>query len=200
MKTLFVILIFLVLGFSNCQATEQSSDQENRAIPKSIETTQQLQEQVVKADSPLVSIATEAPTDTNINSEDLTKYQGYTAYGTGMPPFELTYDTDAWSIEPDKQDDSAYWLISKEISDCHLFLREGPREYIRISERQLAGRTWVVSIVGSNYPNYLIYSTVIENYAALFRINLPMNVPNHLREECQLQAEVVLNTFRINSP
>jgi hypothetical protein len=153
MKTLFAILIlFLVLGFSNCQATEQASDQENRAIPKSTETAQQLQEQAVEAHSPLVPLSTKAPTDTNISSEDLTQYIGYTAYGTDMPPFELTYDTNAWSIEREREDDSAYWLISKQVSDCRLFLREGPRQYIRIAERQLAGRTWVVSITGPNYP------------------------------------------------
>jgi hypothetical protein len=185
---------------ASCQSNERISEQESGVI---LRPPQQPHQQAVEAVSPLVPQSGVAYTATNTAAANLAQYTGYTAYGTGVSPFEVTYDVETWTLEDDLSDDSPnpkHWLTSKQIPDCQLILREGPRQYVRVSERQLAGRNWIIWIVGPNRPDYLIYSTSIENYAALFGVHLPAGVSEKTREECRRLAEEVLSTFRVVSP
>ena len=118
-------------------------------------------------------------------------YRGETSY-TGKPPIEVVYDPATWRFVADRE---APALTHAGIDGCTLVLRHGSGEAIYIGEIDLGVWHWAVYNNGPQFPDELIYATLLTDYAAGFRVNLPPGATDVERTACRNAAEAVLATF-----
>ena len=126
----------------------------------------------------------------------LVTYRGATAY-TGMSPIELAYDAQLWRYVDDPD---APALIHATFAPCTLLLRQGGTEALYQGEIDLGEWHWFVLHYGPGAPDILLYTVLLDPYAAAFALEVPPTGAAAARAACMADAEAVLATFVTTDP
>jgi len=120
----------------------------------------------------------------------LMTYRGLTDYAD-KPAFTVQYDAAQWRLV---DDDAAPALHHVAIDGCVLGLRGPAMEMIYVGSLDLGGRRWTVASNGPDFPDWLVYSTRLDGYAAIFPVTMPSGT-DAVRLACRDAAEEVLCSF-----
>lgn len=138
-------------------------------------------------------------------------YRGDSAYG-GTRNYEIEYDTSKWRVnsDPDSNPITTGDEELQNITDhnCIVSLRKIMYDLISIESFELAGRQWkfasrvIPDSQSDKMANLVFYSTDVVDPRAgeiiyQFTVQLPLPYNETHKSQCQQEAEVVINTFRI---
>ena len=138
-------------------------------------------------------------------------YRVKSVYG-GTQSYEIDYDPTKWQVnlDPDSNPITTGDEQLQNITDpnCIVSLRKIMFDLIIIESFELAGRQWgfssrvIPDSQSDKIANFIFYSTdvVVPHAGGItyqFTVQLPLPYDETHKSQCQQEAEIVINTFRI---
>lgn len=184
----------------SCQSPSPTVVPTPTAVPNVLETPPTRVPAGPTPVSPLLSTPDRLPSDTSSSplarptrdQTGWTIYRGTNPYRLEYPQYEIRYDPKIWSLDTVQSTYSL--LIHQEIPNCRLVLDAGPIGAQQFATVQLAGREWSVATV---QKSSLLYGTPYQNIAFIFGVRLPEEFSPTSKSRCQIEAEMVIDTFTV---
>lgn len=134
---------------------------------------------------------TVAMSSTTTSTATLTQYRNANPY-LPEPEFEVSYDPVLWSLDQTMESNDR--LLHRTIENCDFRLQAGPMGAQSVAKTELAGREWTISL---GQPNILLYWFSYKTIGFNFGLIMPTDYSPTEKNPCQVQAEQVIDTFRI---
>jgi hypothetical protein len=189
---LFVITLFLNACANGTVSLTSTGTQTPTALPSPTVTVAKATpiDAATVTSLPSPTVTTVAPQPTAA----LTLYRNANPY-LPKPQFEVSYDPAVWSLDQTMESNDR--LLHRTIKNCDFRLQAGPIGAQSVAKTELAGREWTISLV---QPNILLYWFSYKTIGFDFGLVMPTDYSPTEKNPCQVQAEQVIDTFRIIEP